>query len=310
MIATETMVSSGDSELVGPLIALIPNYIAYRVTLAGAQSDEERAGIKSLFGRAGAITLALYIPVAAGILWLTRNQPDRSFLSGLLATCLVLIFFPTMAVLTIASSRKSRQYYSHILAQEYGGVFPKPAWEFRSETTFLGLPLVHIRIGDRCAILKKPVKAWIAVGHAAIGGLFAMGGAAIAPISFGGFSIGLLSGGGLGVGVVALGGIAVGVWPLFGGLIIGWQAFNGCFALGWSAAVGAFAWAHDFALGPFAHAAQANNEAARQFIFPNPFFRCAEFIIRHWYWLNLFWIVPFFILWRVTRSRSPQPANA
>ncbi len=293
----------------GPLIACIPNYLAYRVTLAGAHSDEERAGIKSFYAKLGAITLALFIPLTAVILWLARNQTDRSFLSGVLGACLVLILLPTMAVLTIASSRKSHQYHSRVLAQEYAGIMPKPAWEFCSRAKLFGLPLVHIRIGDRFAVLNKPVKAWIAVGHVAIGGLFAFGAAAIGPISIGGLSIGLLSLGGLGVGVVALGGIAAGIWPLFGGLVVGWQAFNGCFAIGWSAAVGAFACAHDFALGKFAMAAQANNEIARQFIFPSPLFRCAEFIMRHWHWLNLFWMVPFFVLWRMSPSRPAQPEN-
>jgi RNA polymerase sigma factor (sigma-70 family) len=292
------------SAMLGPLIVLIPNYIAYRVVLAGAHSDEERAGIKALYAKLGAITLAVFIPVTAVILWLARNQADRSFLSGLLATCLILIFLPTMAILVIASSRKSRRYFSQVLTQEYGGVFPKPDWEYRSQAQFLGLPLVHIRFGDRFAILKKPVKAWIAVGHVAMGGFFAFGAAAIAPISVGGFSLGLLSLGGLAVGGVALGGIAVGIWPLFGGLLIGWQAFNGCIAFGWSAAVGMFSFAHEYALGQFAHAAQANNEIARQIIFANPFFRCAEWIIRHWHWLNLIWIVPFFVMWRMARRRS------
>jgi RNA polymerase sigma factor (sigma-70 family) len=292
------------SAMLGPLIVLVPNYIAYRVTLAGAHSDEERAGIKSLYAKLGGITLALFIPVTAVILWLARNQADRSFLSGLLATCLVLIYLPTMAILVIASSRKNRQHYSRVLTQEYGGVFPKPAWEYRSNAQFLGLPLVHIRFGDQFAMLKKPVKAWIAVGHAAVGGFFAFGAAAIAPISVGGLSVGLLSLGGLSIGGVALGGIAVGIWPLFGGLLIGWQAFNGCIAFGWNAAVGMFSFAHDYALGQFAHAAQANNEIAGQFIFANPFFRCAEWIIRHWHWLNLIWIVPFFVMWQMARKRS------
>jgi RNA polymerase sigma factor (sigma-70 family) len=292
------------SAMLGPLIVLVPNYIAYRVTLAGAHSDEERAGIKSLYAKLGGITLALFIPVTAVILWLARNQADRSFLSGLLATCLVLIYLPTMAILVIASSRKNRQHYSRVLTQEYGGVFPKPAWEYRSNAQFLGLPLVHIRFGDQFAMLKKPVKAWIAVGHAAVGGFFAFGAAAIAPISVGGLSVGLLSLGGLSIGGVALGGIAVGIWPLFGGLLIGWQAFNGCIAFGWNAAVGMFSFAHDYALGQFAHAAQANNEIAGQFIFSNPFFRCAEWIIRHWHWLNLIWIVPFFVMWQMARKRS------
>lgn len=295
--------------LMGPLIFFVPNYVAYRVTLAGAQSDEERAGVKSLWSKAAAITLALFIPLMAIVFWLTGSQLDRSHLSGLFASCLVLIFVPTILFLGIASSRRSRHYYSRVLAQEHGGILPEPAWEYCSEAKLFGLPLVHIRIGDRFAVLRKPVKAWIAVGHAAIGGLFAFGGVAIAPISIGGLSLGLLSGGGLGVGLVALGGIAVGIWPLFGGLIIGWQAFNGCFAIGWNAAVGMFALAQDFALGKFAFAAEANNELAREFIFTNPFFRCAEFIIRHWYWLNLFWIVPFFIIWRIARKQSRRPQN-
>ena len=70
-----------------------------------------------------------------------------------------------------------------------------------------------------------------------------------------------------------------------------------------------FALAQDFALGKFAFAAQANNELAREFIFPNPFFRWAEFIIRHWYWLNLFWIVPFFVMWQTARKQSRRPEN-
>ena len=292
--------------MTGPLIVFLPNYIAYRVTLAGAQSDEERAGIKSIFGKLGLITLGIFIPFAAMVLWLTRNQTDRSYLSGLFASSLVVIFLPTIFILSFASARRGREFYSRILAQEHAGVFPKPEWEYRSQRTLLGLPLIHIRTGDRFAILKKPVKAWIAVGNSAIGGLFACGGLAIAPLSVGGLSIGLLSFGGLAIGIVALGGIAAGVWPLFGGLIVGWQAFNGCFAVGWSAAVGTFALAHDFALGSFALAAQANNEITRQFIFLNIFFRCAEFINRHWLWLNLFWIVPFFIQWRVNAPKRQQ----
>ena len=287
--------------LLGPLVVFLPNYIAYRVSLAGAQSAEERHGVKILFGRLALITLGLFIPVAAIILWLTRDEPDRSYLSGLFATILVLIFLPTIFILGITLGRKGRPYYARILAEEYAGVFPKPTWEYRSESNFLGLPLIHIRIGDRFAVLKKPVKAWVAIGNSAVGGLFACGGAAMAPVSVGGFSLGLLSFGGLALGGVALGGIAVGGWPLFGGLMIGWQAFDGCFAIGWNAAAGLFALAHNFAVGRFALAAQANTEIARQFIFANSFYRCAEFINRHWLWLNLFWAVPFFVLWGISR---------
>jgi hypothetical protein len=295
--------------MLGPLIVFLPNYIAYRVTLAGAYSDEERAAIKSLYARVAGITLALFIPLAALIASLTRNQSDQSYLSGLFAGCLVVIFVPTIFILAFGSARKDRGYHTRLLEQEYNGVFPKPAWEYRSKATVFGLPLVHIRAGDRFAVLKKPVKAWVAVGHTAIGGLFALGAGTIAPISVGGLSIGLVSVGGLAVGGVCAGGIALGVWPVFGGLLIGWQAFNGCFALAWNAAVGLVALAHDYALGRFAHAAQANSDIAREVIFRNQFFGLAEFVGRRWIWLNLLWIGPFFVMWRLARKRRHQPEN-
>jgi len=116
-----------------------------------------------------------------------------------------------------------------------------------------------------------------------------------------------LSFGGLSIGVLALGGMALGVWALFGGLIVGWQAFGGAIAIGWNAAVGDFALAHDFALGSIANAAQANNDIARNFLTPNLMLRCAQFINVHWLWINLLWIVPFFIEWRIiARHRSPR----
>jgi RNA polymerase sigma factor (sigma-70 family) len=288
----------------GLLAVFVPNYIAYRVTLGAAQSEEERRGVKIIFGRLALITMGLFVPIAAVILWLTRHQPDRSYLTGLFGSILVLIFLPTIWILSLASARKSREYYTRVLTEEYAGVFPKPTWEYRSRWSLFGLPLVHIRIGDRFAILKKPVKAWIAVGNAAIGGLFACGGLAIAPLSLGGLSIGILSLGGLSVGIFALGGIALGVWALFGGLTIGWQAV-GCIAVAWNAAAGDIALAHDFALGHFALAAQSNNEVARQFIEPNWFYRSAEFINNHWLWLNLFWLIPFFFQWLVSRRARP-----
>jgi len=295
--------------LLGPLIVFLPNYLAYRVTLAGAYSDEERAGIQRLYARLAWITLAVFIPVAASLVWLTWGRLDPSHLSGLFACTLVVIFVPTIFILTSASARKNRQYHSRVLAQEYRGVLPEPGWEYRSKATLFGLPLVHIRAGDRFAVLKKPVKAWVAVGHTAIGGLFALGAGAIAPIAIGGLSIGLVSLGALAFGGICGGGIALGACPVFGALLIGWQAFNGCFAIAWNQAVGMFSLAHDYALGLFVHAAQANTEAARQVIFPNPLFRCAEFTTRHWIWLNILWIIPFAVIGWLSRNRARQTRN-
>ena len=288
----------------GPLVVLGPNYLGYRIGLAEARSEAERSHIKTFYRKISIIVLGLFLPFAAIVLWLTRNQTDRSYLSGLFATGLVLIFLPTMIAFVIASSRKRREYYSKVLAEEYGGVFPKPAWEYRSKLILFGLPLVHIRIGDRFDLLQKPVTAWIAVANYAVGGLFAFGGLAIAPLSIGGLAIGGLSFGGLSLGVFVFGGIALGVCA-FGGLALGWQAF-GCLAIAWNAAAGDFAVAHDFALGRLAHAAQANNDLARQFIESNSFSRCAQFIDHHWLWINLLWIVPLFIQWQVTARHKQQ----
>jgi RNA polymerase sigma factor (sigma-70 family) len=296
--------------LLGPLIVFIPNLIAYRVALAGTQSDEERVGIKTFFGKVGLITMAIFLPVAVFVLWITRHEDSRPYMAGLFASVLVFIFVPTIFLLIIASRKGIRSYLSRILDKEYGGVLPKPALEYRSRLSFLGLPLLHIRVGDRFAVFRKPVKAWIAIGNSAVGGLFACGAVAIAPISMGGVSIGLLSFGALSFGVVAVGGIALGVWPMFGALLIGWQPFGGCFALGWNAAVGEFAFARDYALGQFAVAAQANNQTAREFIQPNFFFHCASVLNRHWLGMMFFWAIPFLVLWRIYTRQPKQGMKA
>lgn len=293
------------SVILGPLVIFVPNYIGYRIGLAGACSEEEREYTKALYRKVSTVTLALFIPLAVAILWIFKKHTDHSFPVGLFAALLTLIFLPVFFAFCITSARRSRDYYSKVLEWDYNGVFPKPMWEYRSKASLFGLPLIHIRVGDRFALLKKPVKAWIAVGNSAIGSLFAFGGLAIAPLSIGGLAMGFLSFGGLSIGVLALGGMAFGVWALFGGLIVGWQAFGGAIAIGWNAAVGYFALAHDFALGNIASAAQANNGIARKFLEPNLMLRCAEFINNHWLWINLLWIVPFFVQWRIiVRHRS------
>ena len=295
--------------LSGPLIVFLPNYIAYRIAIADTKSSVAGPCIKAIWRKAGFITLGLFLPFAAMVLWVSRNQHDRLFLPGLFSTVLSLIYLSTILVVAMLSARRYRRDLSKELAEKIAGfgALPKPAWEYRSKASLFDLPLIHIRIGDPFAFMKKPVTAWIAVGNSAIGGLFAFGGMAIAPLSIGGLAFGFLSFGGLSVGIFALGAIALGVWPLFGGLIVGWQAFGGCFAIGWNAAAGDFALAHDFALGRIACAAQANSDIARKFLEPNLVFRCARFIGDHWLWINLLWIVPFSIQWPiVARNRSRQ----
>ncbi len=225
------------ASLLGPLLVMLPNYVGYRIAMKDAESDVERFYIRAFYRKATLIVIGLFIPFALVAWWLTRNHGDGSLLPSVLIAGVVTIFVPTMLLLGRTVMPHARQYYLAKLAQECGGVFPPPAWEYRSEATLFGLPLVHIRVGDRFGILRKPVKAWIAVGNSAIGGLFAFGAWAVAPVAVGGFSLGMLSLGGASLGIFSLGGIAAGIWTFFGGLSVGWQAMGAC-AVAWHSALG------------------------------------------------------------------------
>ena len=157
---------------------------------------------------------------------------------------------------------------------------------YRSSTTFLGLPLVDIQIGDPApnGAPQSPKKArgWIAIGDRADGVLLAVGGIARGAIAIGGASIGLISIGGMSVGLFAVGGGALGAIAVgglaiggisFGGGAIGWQAAGGG-AIAWDvacggdavayhAAKGGAAIAHDYAVGGEATALHANDDAAK-----------------------------------------------
>jgi len=298
--------------LATPLLVIFGNYIPYRMGLAEARSDEERRHIKSFYHTIYAVSFGLSTLITA-VLYFCCREPDGGRIGALELfqfwfVALVVIYLIALFISAMATARKRRGYYAGILAQEHGGVFPKPAYEFRSKTKLFGLPLVHVRIGDRFDVLRKPVTAWIAVANYAVGGLFAFGGVAVAPFSIGGLTIGLLPFGGLALGIMPFGGLGLGVLA-FGGIVIGWQAIGGC-ALAWKAAVGGLAIAHDFALGGVAHAAQANNDLARQFVDANLFFQCVQAMNRHWVWMNFIWIAPLFIQWQIiARSRRREQTN-
>lgn len=105
-------------------------------------------------------------------------------------------------------------------------------YEYRSETTMFGLPLVHIAFAQN-PVTGRPViaRGVIAIGNIAYGGL-AVGGAAFGLLTFGGLSIGLLgalggaaaglglSVGGFAAGSVAIGGAAFGLQYALGGLAV------------------------------------------------------------------------------------------
>jgi hypothetical protein len=161
---------------------------------------------------------------------------------------------------------------------------------------------VHIRIGGELALRSKPVKAWVAIADVAVGGLFAFGGVAIAPVSIGGLAIGLVPLGGCAVGLLAIGGLSLGWWS-FGGCAVGWLAFGGC-ALGWQAALGNLALAHGYALGAAAYAMHFNDTTAQTFAQDTLFFRWSYVTLHHLYWLSLVWIIPLLVWWRVEKRRA------
>ena len=110
------------------------------------------------------------------------------------------------------------------------GYYPAGYWnfEYKSELTFMGWPLIHIAQGmDPDTGMPRVAKGLIAIGNIAIGGL-ALGG-----LTFGGFCLG-----GVGIGLVTFGGLALGVFLAAGGLAvagflaIGGAAFSLAYAIG------------------------------------------------------------------------------
>ena len=106
-----------------------------------------------------------------------------------------------------------------------------PAWywgyEYRSELTILGWPLVHIAQGiDPQTGRPRIARGIIAIGNVAVG-LLALGGVAVGGIAFGGVGLGIVGLGGVALGVLTLGGCSIGLIFAAGGV-----AFSLMYAIG------------------------------------------------------------------------------
>jgi hypothetical protein len=103
----------------------------------------------------------------------------------------------------------------------------KAYFEYRSEATFMGLPIVHIAQGFNPETgMKSVARGIIAIGDIAIG-VFSMGGLSIGIFSLGGISLGLIATlGGVAIGGAALGGVAIGYFAI-GGVAIGYLVSGG-----------------------------------------------------------------------------------
>ena len=97
------------------------------------------------------------------------------------------------------------------------GAVSTPPLEYRSKVTFLGLPLIHVRLGGAgTGRESRPVLAWIAVGNFAVGALFAFGESPPPRFCFGGFALGVAAYGGFGLGIWVVGGFVIGCWAVGG----------------------------------------------------------------------------------------------
>jgi hypothetical protein len=283
------------------------NYVAYRIGIDGAQSDYERDRIKSFYRKLIAGVLGFFIAYGLLMIWARQIIMARHLVYTGIIFGLVLPFSFMLFANGIFWLWFPRNLLAALTAKG-GTVNPaKPAWEYRSKLSLLGLPFIHLRVSAGLAVPATPVKAWIAAGNYAVGLLFAFGGFAIAPVSMGGFALGLLSFGGGAVALLSLGGFSLGIWS-FGALAFGWQVFGAC-AIAWNAASGGVAVAHDFAAGGIAHALQSNNEAARTYVRSSVFLQHAHLALRYLAWLNLLWVIPMFARWRVV-ARSRRPGNS
>lgn len=287
--------------LSSPLLIICGNYLGYRLSMEEARSDNERQFVKSFYRRVLIATTALTGLFAGGLfIWGPGHFSSFGKL-GIIFLSAIIFFLIAVIVNLLATNAERKRYYTRILADEYDGIMPRPAFEYRSRASFLGLPLVHIRIGDRFDVLQKPVKAWVAMGNYAFGGLAAFGGIVAAPFGVGLLSFGLIPFAGIAVGLIPLGGIALGGWT-YGALAIGWQSM-GCFSVAWNLAAGNIALAHDYAMGHLALAAHTNS-AVPELILPNWYTQGGEILRRYSLWLNFIWIAPLFVQWRIVAKQK------
>jgi RNA polymerase sigma factor (sigma-70 family) len=278
--------------VIGVLIGLAAPWIQYRTFLENANTEAQRADVKRHFLKFFGMILGWMIGLSAFIRFGGKLIVKHPAEFSCILLFIVALFLFTIARLAIWA-RKTGHSFQFGRARNHPS--EKRDWEYCSKFKVLGLPLIHIR-WTNSETKWSPVKAWIAAGDCAVGGLFAFGSVAIAPFSVGALAIGLFSFGGVGIGLFVFGGFAFGGW-IFGGLAFGWQAFGGC-AIAWNAAMGGTAIARDFASGGMAQAAQANTEIASQFFREQPFFQCMQIVSRYIGWLNLLWVFPLIIWFR------------
>lgn len=126
-------------------------------------------------------------------------------------------------------------------------------YEYKSERTLWGLPLVHINLSQRGLTWARGILAIgnVATGVVAIGcfaaGIFSLGAICLGLLVLAGMAVGIVSMGGISIGLIALGGCALGYLAV-GGSAVGVYAGGGA-AIASKVAVGASASGELLAVG-------------------------------------------------------------
>ncbi len=244
---------------------LISSFFGLKASLYQSRTENER--------RLTFKTVALFIGFALmfvvsmyGTQYLASQSDGDGYSYAIASQLIVGVFVISYIVLTIkmlaaVKSLRAQERIFHPEAFKNDVDQQSSKREHKCKIKFLGLPLWHFQLGTP-EIGDPPAMGWVAGGSKAIGGLFAWGGVAIAPISVGIVSFGILTVGAIGVGVLGLGAVAIG-FISFGSSAIGYKAYASLSSLGWESAFSnGFSIAHEAAVGKFAFASHVNNEMA------------------------------------------------
>jgi RNA polymerase sigma factor (sigma-70 family) len=304
-LATGASLAGFFSKFLGPLFPFVGMWAAYRQMKKAGLPERALKSLK-LFYIAIAVSVVLMIVLVSALVdhgaALVKASPVLFVVSsvGLILGYFLVIGLLAVRYVCVVKEAAAKELAAGNLnvAKQCGSV-----WEYRSRAEFLGLPLIHMRRGWRMDVPGmsspswKPVKAWIAISDSfAIGGLFAYGSLAIAPVSIGAISIGVVSYGAMVFGALAWGGFSFGVWA-FGAFTFGWEAFSGGSAIAWHLAWGyEYAIAHDYALGAgTVHAAQSNTSYVKDMVYSTWGHDFATALIPYFYWLMWAWAIPIMV---------------
>jgi len=275
--------------ILGPILGLLGGFIGARASINSARSPGERAVLVRMSWQVFILSIIFAAAILVFAFWGKALFSDDLKIYGYTLSGIILLNVLVLISVILHNYTKAKTIFQK--EKKTNNVFPekmistKP-WVFKTKSSFLGFPLIHISFGysEEGKYCRGKARGWIAIGDVSFGLLFSFGGIAMGGISFGGISAGLISFGGLSLGVLAIGGLAAG-WMAFGGL-----------ALAVFASMGGFAAACDYAIGGAAFAENVNNEAANAILTTNIFFRAGSLILNNSIWIVIISLLPILVL--------------